>query len=70
MSTWKDEFDRRCRRVMGVADDSLSVTVETATYHWSTLTGDETVVTLTVGSQSREFLWMSDLIRALDEVEP
>jgi hypothetical protein len=66
---WLAEFERRCRRVLGITDDTQPVEVEVTTTHWSTMTGDETTVWLIVGSERREFLWMGDLIQALDAVE-
>jgi hypothetical protein len=69
MSAWKDEFDRRCRRLLDVTDDSLPVEVETDYTYYSTMTGGETAVVIRCGHKTREFMDMGDVIRALDEVK-
>lgn len=70
MSGWKDEFDRRCRRLLGITDDSQRVSVETEYQYYSTMTGGETSVVIRSGGAMREFMDMGDVIRALDEVTP
>lgn len=67
-SAWKDEFDRRCRRLLGVTDDSLPVTVEMDYVWYSTLTGGETSVEVECGRKRRLFPDMGDVIRALDDL--
>jgi hypothetical protein len=69
VSGWRDEFERRCRRLLDLTDDSQPVEIETDYTYYSTMTGGRTSVVIRCGSDSREFLDMGDVIRALDEVE-
>jgi hypothetical protein len=69
VSTWKDEFDRRCRRLLGITDDDRGpVEIEMESVYYSTMTGGETSVVVRCGERSREFMDMGDVIRALDEI--
>ena len=76
MSTWKDEYDRRCRRLLGVEDDILAVYVDTDWGGGGCETcgyGGEGSVTIRVETEtgrfiSRDFDDVGDMIRALDEV--
>jgi isopentenyldiphosphate isomerase len=65
---WKDEFDRRCRRLLGITDDTQRVSIDTEYHYWSTMTGTETWVELRVGTERMRFDSMGEVIRALDEV--
>lgn len=80
MSRWNDEYERRLRRVIGVTDDSVEVSVDTEfDRSWSggcdTCGWYDETVTITVSAghgrdrKSRTFSELGELIRALDEVE-
>ena len=78
MGTFKEEYDKRLRRLCGVTDDTLNVVEDSETVYGGyceTCWYEEEVVTVTVYDADhkqvakQQFYDASDLIRALDEVE-
>lgn len=72
MATWQDEFHRRCRRLLGVTDDSIPVYIDANTDpFWGCDTcGYGAVVTIEVGigGSSKTYRDLGDLIRDLDDL--
>jgi hypothetical protein len=78
MGTFKEDYDKRLRRVCGVSDDSLKVVEDSETVYGGyceTCWYEDEFVTVTVyaedGSElaKESFYYMEDLIAALDQVE-
>lgn len=72
MSAWKQKFDVRCRRLLGVTDDTQSVHVYTSTGDMGGCDtcgyGGSDPIEITCAGKSKTYSDMGDLIRDLDEV--
>lgn len=72
MSTWQDEYERRLRRVVGVTDDSVAVSVDTEIEYMGgceTCAWEQTVIVVTAGRNTRQFTDLGDLMREVDGVD-
>lgn len=77
MGNFKEDYDKRLRRICGVTDDTLRVIEDSETVYYGyceTCRFTEEVITVKVYKNGqviseREFDYMSDLIKELDEIE-
>ncbi len=66
--TWKDEYERRCRRVLGVTDDTQRVWIRIGPGWVEDQSCEFPTIEVSVGRATSTFDDMGDLVRALDAV--